>query len=76
MRPAASNSWNALAILDWFGMVNIRIQRPSRRKVFTALKLCEPPDTCITARVRPWVGRMPAISSGRWSICAFMTLVI
>ncbi|KAK0342308.1 hypothetical protein LTR94_022769 [Friedmanniomyces endolithicus] len=40
----------ALATLDWLGMVIIRIQRPSRRRVLTALKLWEPPDTCITAR--------------------------
>src|SRR3546814_1280161 len=29
-------------------MVNIRIQRPRRRRVFTALKDCEPPPTCMT----------------------------
>ncbi|MNS62179.1 hypothetical protein D3C72_952290 [compost metagenome] len=69
MRPFSSNSVKALATLDWLGMVTIRIQRPSRRRVLTALKLCEPPETCMTARVRPWVERMPPMLSGRWSIC-------
>ena len=32
---------------DWFGMVNMRIQRPSRRSVLTALNDWEAPDTCI-----------------------------
>src|SRR3546814_14124913 len=50
---------------SWLGMVTIRIQRPSRRNVLTLLKDCDPPDTCITASVRPCVGRMPPISSGR-----------
>ena len=39
-------------------------------------ELCEPPETCITASVLPWVGRIPPNSSGRWSICAFMMPVI
>ena len=46
----------------------MRIQRPSRRSVFTALKLCEPPDTCITASVRPWVGRTEPSDKGSQSI--------
>src|SRR3546814_11468080 len=46
--PASSNFWKAFATLDWLGMVNIRIQRPRRRRVFTALKDCEPPPTCMT----------------------------
>ena len=43
----------------------MRIQRPNRRSVLTALNDCDPPDTCMTANVRPCVGRMPCISSGR-----------
>ena len=65
IRPSVSNSWKACAMLDWFGIVTIRIQRPRMRSVFTALKLCEPPETCITARVRPWVGRTLPMLSGR-----------
>ena len=42
MRPASSNSSYALGTLDWFGMVNIRIQRPSSRSVLTVLKDCDP----------------------------------
>ena len=38
MRPASSNSMNALATDDWLGMVIIRIQRPSTRSWLTALK--------------------------------------
>jgi hypothetical protein len=57
-----------MATEDWLGMVIIRIQRPKSRSVLTALKDCEPPLTCITARVRPWVGRMPATSRGIQSI--------
>src|SRR3546814_18431741 len=53
IRPASSNSSYALATDDWFGMVNIRIQRPSTRSVLIVLKLCEPAQTCITANVRP-----------------------
>ena len=37
---------HALGTLDWLGMVTIRIQRPRIRKLFTALKLCDPPLTC------------------------------
>jgi hypothetical protein len=66
----------AIATEDWFGIVNIRIQRPSKRSVLTALNDCDPPDTCMTASVRPCVGRIPFISSGRWSICAFISPVI
>ena len=65
MRPASSNSSYAFGTLDWFGMVNIRIQRPSSRSVLTVLKDCDPADTCMTASVRPWVGRMPPMLSGR-----------
>jgi len=32
---------------DWFGMVNMRIQRPSRRSVLTALSDWDALDTCI-----------------------------
>src|SRR5690606_14292199 len=41
------------------------------------LKLCELPETeiCITASVRPWVGRI-APSTGGQSICAFVTPII
>ena len=49
-------------------MVTIRIQRPSTRRPLTALNDCEPPLTCITARVRPWVGRMPPSLRGSQSI--------
>ncbi|GAV35467.1 hypothetical protein ROTAS13_03143 [Roseomonas sp. TAS13] len=49
-------------------MMTIRTQRPSRRSVFTALKLWLPPETCITASVRPCVGRTPRLSSGSQSI--------
>ena len=62
-RSCSSNSWKALAMDDWFGMVIMRIQRPSTRIWFTALKDCDPPLTCITASVRPWVGRTPLASS-------------
>ena len=48
-------------------MVNIRIQGPRRRSVLTALNDWEPPDTCITASVRPYVGRMPFIE---WQVIA------
>ena len=56
MRPASSNSMNALATDDWFGMRSIRIQRPSTRIWMTALNDCEPPLTCITASVFSCVG--------------------
>src|SRR5450830_86361 len=75
MRPASSNSWYALATEDWFGIVTMRIQRPSTRKPLTALNDCEPPDTCITARVRPCVGRTLPVSSGNQSICDLNTPV-
>ena len=42
----------------------MRIHRPTTRNWFTALKLCDPPATCITASVRPCIGRMLPISSG------------
>ena len=53
----------------------MRIHRPSRRSVFTALNDCEPPLTCMTARVRPWVGRTAAVFSGIQSIWFFITPV-
>lgn len=53
----------------------IRIQRPSTRKLFTALKLCEPPETCITASVRPCVGRTEPSLSGSQSTWVFITPV-
>ncbi len=65
----------AFGTLDWLGMVNIRIQRPSRRSVFTALNDWEPPDTCMTASVRPCVGRTAPISSGSQSIWFLKTPV-
>ncbi len=65
-----------MATDDWFGIVTMRIQRPSRRSVFTALNDWDPPDTCMTASVRPWVGRTLPMLSGRWSICAFISPVI
>src|SRR3546814_7617371 len=68
MRPASSNSCQALATDDWLGMVTIRIQRPSTRRVLTTLNDCDPPQTCITASVRPWVGRTLPSSSGSQSI--------
>ncbi len=53
MRPSSVNSLNALATDDWFGIVIIRIQRPSTRIWLTALNDCDPPDTSITASVLP-----------------------
>ena len=46
----------------------MRIPRPRTRAWFTALKLCDPPVTCITASVRPCIGRMLPISSGSHAI--------
>ena len=46
------------------------------RSWLTALKDCEPPLTCITASVLPWVGRTAPSESGIQSICAFMMPVI
>ena len=57
-------------------MVSIRIQRPSSRIWFTALKLCDPPETCITASVFPCVGRTAPSDSGIQSICVFINPVI
>ena len=54
-------------------MVIIRIQRPSTRMALTALNDCEPPETCITARVRPCVGRTPPSLSGIQSIWLLIT---
>ena len=76
MRPASSNSRKALATEDWFGMVSIRIQRPSTRIWLTALNDCEPPDTSMTASVLPCVGLTAPRASGIQSICAFMMPVM
>ena len=76
MRSASSNSKNAFGVEDWFGMVSRRIQRPRMRSWFTALKLCDPPLTCITASVLPCVGRTPPIDSGIQSIWVFIMPVI
>ncbi|MCY1312378.1 hypothetical protein D9M70_627980 [compost metagenome] len=54
----------------------MRIQRPSIRIWFTALKDCEPPDTCMTASVFPWVGRTAPTDRGIQSICVFINPVI
>ncbi len=56
-------------------MVIIRIQRPSTRRALTALNDCEPPETCITASVRPCVGRTDPSASGSQSIWLFITPV-
>ena len=37
------------AVLDWFGIVTIRIHRPNTRMVLMVLKDCDPAHTCITA---------------------------
>src|SRR3546814_19953177 len=63
-------------MLDWLGMVNMRIHRPSSRTVLTALKDCDPHETCMTARVRPWAGRMTPTSNRQRSVGACMTPVI
>ena len=65
IRPVSSNSRKAFATDDWFGIVIMRIQRPSTRSWFTALNDCEPPDTCITAWVLPCVGRIAPTLSER-----------
>src|SRR5229473_1672458 len=57
-------------------MVIIRIHRPSTRSWLIALNDCDPPLTCMTARVLPCVGRTAPIASGIQSICAFMIPVI
>src|SRR3546814_6294058 len=75
MRPLSSNSCQALATDDWLGMVTIRIQRPSTRRALTTLNDCDPPETCITAKVRPWVGRTLPSSSGSQSIWLLNTPV-
>lgn len=53
---------------DWFGIANMRIQRPSIRRLFTLLKDCEPPETIASPRVRPWVGRTEPVLKGIQSI--------
>ena len=40
-------------LLAWFGMVIMRIQRPKIRIWFKLLNDCEPPLTCIKAKVFP-----------------------
>ena len=70
--PSRSNSKNAFGMLDWFGIVTIRIQQPGMRIWLTALKLCDPPQTCINASVLTYVGRIPSIASGNQSICSFI----
>ncbi|MCY1536502.1 hypothetical protein D9M68_719620 [compost metagenome] len=57
-------------------MVNMRIQRPSTRSWLTTLKDWEPLQTCITAKVLPWVGRIAPMASGIQSICALNTPVM
>lgn len=57
-------------------MVNIRIQRPRIRIWFTALNDCDPPETCMTASVLPWVGRTAPTDNGIQSICVFINPVI
>lgn len=46
------------------GMVTVLLQRPATRSCLTLLNVCEPPDTCMTGRVRLWIGRMLPTSSG------------
>jgi hypothetical protein len=70
------NCSNALGTEDWFGIVNMRIQRPKIRGVFTVLNDCEPPLTCMTASVLPWVGRTAPTDSGIQSIWFFITPVM
>src|SRR5689334_10629847 len=53
----------------WLGIANMRIQRPRIRSEFTALNDCDPPLTCATARVLPWVGRTAPDDNGIQSIC-------
>ncbi|GCD54632.1 hypothetical protein NBRC3188_3329 [Acetobacter pasteurianus NBRC 3188] len=57
-------------------MVNIRIHRPRTRRALTELKLCDPPETCITASVRPCVGRTAPSESGSQSIWFLNTAVM
>jgi hypothetical protein len=63
-------------IEDWLGMVTIRIQRPSTRIWLMALNDCDPPHTCISASVLPWVGRCAPKVSGIQSIWVFMMPVM
>ena len=57
MRPAPSNSSEAIGTDEWFVMVINRIQRPSMPGPLTALNDYEPPETYIISSVHPWVGR-------------------
>ena len=50
----------------------MRIQRPSTRSWLTALNDCDPPLTCMTAKVLPCVGRIAPMDSGIQSICVFV----
>ena len=76
MRPSSPNSCQALATEDWLGIVIMRIHRPRMRIWLTALNDWEPPDTCMTASVRPCVGRTAPPGSGIQSIWAFITALI
>ncbi|GKT95232.1 hypothetical protein Ct61P_13082 [Colletotrichum tofieldiae] len=51
--PSGVNCVYAIGTELWFGTTNILIHRPNNRSVFTALKLCDPPDTCATHSVLP-----------------------
>jgi hypothetical protein len=53
MRPAASNSSNALATDDWLGIVTIRIQRSKTRSMLTLLNDCDPIDRRSPLAFRP-----------------------
>jgi hypothetical protein len=51
----------------------MRIHRLSDRNVFSALNDWLPPETCMTAKVRPCVGRAPPSLSGSQTIWYFVT---
>jgi hypothetical protein len=53
--PSASslNCLYAMGMELWFGIANMRIQRPRMRSEFTVLNDWDPPDTCAIANVRP-----------------------
>lgn len=69
------NSSYAFGTDDWFGVVNIRIQRPNIRRLFTVLNDCEPPETIAKPRVRPWVGLTDPEERGIQSIWFLNTAV-
>ena len=54
----------------------MRIHRPNKRIWLTALKDWDPPLTCMTASVLPWVGRTAPLWRGIQSICDFKMPVI